>query len=258
MPLRLGGEELAVNDRRNIQKTINRSPNELDFKRVQLPAVADAGDIARLDRFVRRSSTQPFLQVEPGHSRQRRKSIVNTATSLDAFISSPDNRAGPTASSAKRALPREDSGTVSASRQPAAGRLHRGEPSRWHSPKWRRLSRAPGSIAPWDPSLGARSLTSPSVSMAASRRPSTTKSCGKLRPLFSPAPIREEIPDPSSARCAFQFSGFPSALAGIQSRNFSHPLFSRLRTPDVFSLGPETLAPDQLRSSLPFRTTAGV
>ena len=47
MPLRLGGEELVVDLPGNIQKTVNRSPNELDFKRAQMPAVADARDIAR-------------------------------------------------------------------------------------------------------------------------------------------------------------------------------------------------------------------
>src|SRR4029078_5846206 len=50
MPLRFGGEKVVINIRRDIEKTVDRTPNEFDFERVQVTTIADASNVARDDR----------------------------------------------------------------------------------------------------------------------------------------------------------------------------------------------------------------
>ena len=51
MAFGIGGQKLAVEIRWNIKKAVNRSPNELDFERMEAPAISNTGDVAGHNRF---------------------------------------------------------------------------------------------------------------------------------------------------------------------------------------------------------------
>ena len=50
MAFGIGGQKAAIKFLWDIEKTVNRSPNELDFERMDGPAIADARDIGGYDR----------------------------------------------------------------------------------------------------------------------------------------------------------------------------------------------------------------
>jgi hypothetical protein len=45
MTFGIGRQKLAVEALWDIEKPVNRSPNELDFERMEMPAVADARNV---------------------------------------------------------------------------------------------------------------------------------------------------------------------------------------------------------------------
>ena len=50
MPFGIGRHQAVINSGRHLEKAIDRAPSELDLERAQMPAIADAGDIAGDDR----------------------------------------------------------------------------------------------------------------------------------------------------------------------------------------------------------------
>ena len=54
---------MPIEPRLDIEKSINRSPHELDLEHVQLPAVTDAGDIGRRHRLTFYAGPDHLIEV---------------------------------------------------------------------------------------------------------------------------------------------------------------------------------------------------